>query len=187
MCEAPAPSVAEHTRLLVAGVHTDLHGGGGAHHGAPGRAGAVEVGLHRVVARAVQQSAVRAAGIAAEAAQDQSLRQQGGAYGAEVGLQAVQALREGGGGLGAEFQLAARFDGQPGVQGQCAGGGVRGPQPFGGQSLSGALGVQDDPFELGAYEAGRAGLETDPVDQVLRLGLTDRGGGAGIGRGWGSG
>ncbi len=185
--EAPAPAVAEHARLLVPGVHAHLHRGGGAHHGAAGRAGTVEVGLHRVVARAVQQPVVREAGVAAESVQDQSLLAQCGTDGGEVVLEPVHAAGEGGGGGRAEFELTARFDGHPGVQGQCAGRGVRRPEPLGGHAQSGPLGVQDQPFEFGTDQAGRAGLETDPVDQVLRLRLADRGGRGSTWRGWGNG
>lgn len=108
------------------------------------------------------------------AVQDQALGEQGGPYGGEVVLQAVHAAAEGGGGGRAELQLAAGFHGHPGMQGKGAGGGVRGAQPLGGQGLTGPFRVQDQPFELGSEEAGRAGLETDAVDQVLGLGLGDR-------------
>ncbi len=175
MGQPPAPAVPQRARLLVPGVHADLHGGGGAHHGASGRAVPVEAGLHRVVARAGQQPAQRAARIQAGAAQDQALGEQYGSHGGQIGLKAVHAAGEGGGGGRAELQLAAGFDAEAGVQGQGAGGVVRGGQPLGRQWIAGPLGVQDEPFELGTEDAGRSCLETDAVDQLLGSGFGDRG------------
>ncbi len=174
MGQPPATAVPEGARFLVPRVHADLHGGGGAHHGAAGRAGAVEVDLHRVVARAGQQPAQGQTRIAAGPVQDQAPGPQGGPYGGEIGLQAVQAAGEGAGGGRAELELAAGLDAEPGIQGQGAGRVVRGGQPVGRQYPTGPLRVQYEPFELGTEGAGRAGLETDAVDQVLGGGLAQR-------------
>lgn len=107
--------------------------------------------------------------------QDQALGSQGGPYGREIGLQAVQTAGEGGGGSRAELELTAGLDAEPGIQGQGAGRIVRGAEPLGRKYSTRPLRVQYEPFELGAEGAGRAGLETDAVDQILGGGLAQRG------------
>ncbi|CAM5647214.1 hypothetical protein SVIOM74S_10230 [Streptomyces violarus] len=83
--QPPASHVTEGPRLLVSGVHAHLHGGRGAHHGAAGGAGAVEAGLHGVVARFAQEPAGFVPGILAEADQREAVAAQDRADGVEVG------------------------------------------------------------------------------------------------------
>jgi hypothetical protein len=177
--QPPAPPEAERARLLVPGVHADLDGGRGTHHGAALGARAVEADLHGVVTRLVEEAGGFVPRILAETAEGEIRVAQDRAYGVEVGGDGPCALHQGGGGCGAELQLAARFDGERRTQGQ-------GPQCGEGRFTScwwygepRVPRIVDEPFELHTEEAGRTGLEADATDQRLHFGLGD-GGAAGL-------
>ena len=175
MREPPAPPVPERARLLVPGVQADLDGGGGAHHGAALGARAVEVGLHGVVARVMEEAGGRVPGFLAEAAEGQVRLAQYRAYGVEVGGDGPHALHQGGGGSGAELQLTTRFDGERRTQGQVPQGGVGRFETFWWYGESRGTRLVDEPFEFHTEESGRAGLEADAADQRLHFGLGDGG------------
>ncbi len=131
MGQPPPAHVPQRPRLLVPRVHAHLHGGGGAHHEAAAGTGAVQTGLHGVVARLPQVAARRLPGIVTETDEDEAVLAQYGADGVEIGGDRADALRQGGGGERTQLQLAAGLDGQRRPQGHAPQRGVQRVEPFG--------------------------------------------------------
>ncbi len=171
--QPPAPSVAERAGLLVARVHADLHGGGAAHHGPPGRTAPVEVGLHGVVARLAQQAARRVPGVLAVSGERDPEVAQRGPGEREVMGGVRHAGGEGFGGQRAELQLTAGLEGERRSQRQGAGPGGGRSHPGRRHGTERIVQVVQEPFEFDPDPARWPGLEADAVHEILGLGLRD--------------
>ena len=149
----------------VADVHLERRGA--AHHRGAGRAERVEVGVHRAVARLVDDAGPEPAGVGADADDGEPGHAEAGARLERVGLGDRERARAVGGGRRADLELPAGLEGDAAGVGQRAVDVERGPDA-GRVGDAAAGGVDHEPLEL-QPDAGRPGAEPGVADHGARV------------------